>query len=78
VLTFFLFFPDPHLRPNHAAYWLVMQVGMILGLLASYPANRWLIRTGSKRESDRDRLASRRELNRDSASSPASHTSAAR
>lgn len=25
-----------------------MQVGMILGLLASYPANRWLIRHGIK------------------------------
>jgi hypothetical protein len=44
ALTFFVFFNDPHLRPDHAAYWFLMQVGMILGFLTSYPANNWLIR----------------------------------
>jgi hypothetical protein len=48
ALMFYVFFPDPHLTPDHAAYWLLMQVGMILGFLTSYPANRWLIRHGIK------------------------------
>ena len=48
ALMFFVFFHDPHLRPDHAAYWFLMQVGMILGFLTSYPANNWLIRHGIK------------------------------
>jgi hypothetical protein len=48
ALMFFVFFPSPHLTPNHAAYWFLMQVGMILGFLSSYPANSWLIRHGIK------------------------------
>ncbi|HKO27925.1 MAG TPA: DUF4396 domain-containing protein [Solirubrobacteraceae bacterium] len=44
ALMFFVFFTHPHLRPDHAAYWFLMQVGMVLGFLTSYPANRWLIR----------------------------------
>jgi hypothetical protein len=44
----FLVFNHPHLRPDHAAYWFLMQVGMILGFLTSYPANSWLIRHGIK------------------------------
>ena len=35
-------------QPDHAAYWLLMQAGMILGFLTSYPANSWLIRRGIK------------------------------
>ena len=41
-------FTDPHLTPDHAAYWLLMQVGMVIGFVTSYPANRWLIRRGLK------------------------------
>jgi Domain of unknown function (DUF4396) len=48
ALVFFVFFTNPHLKPDHAAYWFLMQVGMILGFLTSYPANRWLIRRGVK------------------------------
>ncbi len=48
ALTFFVFFPHPHLRPTQASYWLMMQIGMILGFLTSYPMNRWLIRSGWK------------------------------
>jgi hypothetical protein len=48
ALFFFVFFPDPHLKPDHAAYWFLMQIGMILGFLTSYPANSWLIRHGIK------------------------------
>jgi hypothetical protein len=48
VMTFVLF-PAPHqLMPNAAAYWLLMQVGMIIGYFTSWPANVWLIRAGVK------------------------------
>ena len=48
ALFFFVFFTDPHLAPDHAAYWFLMQIGMVLGFLTSYPANSWLIRHGIK------------------------------
>ena len=48
ALMFFVFFTDPHLGPDHAAYWFLMQVGMILGFLTSCPANNWLISHGIK------------------------------
>ena len=48
ALVQFVFFSGPHLQPDHAAYWLLMQVGMILGFLTSYPVNVWLIRRGIK------------------------------
>jgi hypothetical protein len=41
-------FTDPHLTPDHAAYWLLMQIGMILGFATAYPVNVWLIRRGIK------------------------------
>jgi hypothetical protein len=41
-------FTDPHLTPGHAAYWLLMQLGMIIGFVTSYPANIWLVRRGIK------------------------------
>jgi hypothetical protein len=48
VLTFFTFFPHPHLRPTEGGYWFMMQIGMIFGFFTSYPMNRWLIRAGWK------------------------------
>jgi hypothetical protein len=48
IMTFVLF-PAPHnLMPNAAAFWLLMQVGMIIGFVTSWPANVWLIRRGIK------------------------------
>ncbi len=41
-------FTEPHLTPDHAAYWLLMQFGMILGFATAYPVNVWLIRRGIK------------------------------
>ena len=41
-------FTDPHLTPEHAAYWLLMQIGMILGFATAYPVNSWLVRRGIK------------------------------
>jgi hypothetical protein len=41
-------FTDPHLAPDRAAYWFLMQIGMVLGFLTAYPVNVWLIRRGVK------------------------------
>ncbi len=41
-------FTQPHLAPDHAAYWFLMQFGMILGFLTAYPVNVWLVRRGIK------------------------------
>jgi hypothetical protein len=45
----FVLFPSPHqLMPNTAAFWLLMQVGMMIGFCTSWPANVWLVRRGVK------------------------------
>lgn len=41
-------FTSPHLLPTTATYWLMMQIGMVLGFLTTYPVNIWLIRRGIK------------------------------
>jgi hypothetical protein len=33
---------------DSAGHWLVMQIGMILGFLTSWPVNRWLLTRGVK------------------------------
>ncbi len=43
-----VFFTAPHLEADHVAYWFMMQIGMALGFLTSYPVNWWLIRRGIK------------------------------
>lgn len=48
ALTFFVLFTSPHLTPTSPVFWFMMQVGMIIGFLTSYPANAWLIRRGVK------------------------------
>lgn len=47
-LTWFVFFRDPHLQPDDVVFWFMMQVGMTIGFLTSYPANAFLIRKGIK------------------------------
>jgi hypothetical protein len=37
-----------HLTPFMPAYWLLMQVGMVIGYATSYPANWFLVRAGIK------------------------------
>ncbi len=48
ALMAFVFFPDPHLRPDSPVYWFLMQIGMIIGFATAWPANVWLIRRGIK------------------------------
>jgi hypothetical protein len=45
----FVLFPAPHqLMPNSAAFWFLMQIGMIIGFATSWPANVWLVNRGIK------------------------------
>lgn len=41
-------FPSPHLPADSAAFWFLMQVGMLIGFATTYPMNWWLIRHGIK------------------------------
>ena len=41
-------FPSPHLATDTAAFWFLMQVGMLIGFVTTYPVNWWLIRRGIK------------------------------
>src|SRR2546430_92018 len=44
-----VFFPAPNqLMPNSAAFWFLMQVGMIVGFFTSWPANAWFLNRGTK------------------------------
>jgi Domain of unknown function (DUF4396) len=48
VMAFVLFPAPHHLMPDSAAYWFLMQIGMIIGFFASWPANVWLLKRGIK------------------------------
>lgn len=48
AIIYFVFFRQPHLHPNEATYWFMMQIGMICGFITSYPMNRFLLRIGWK------------------------------
>jgi hypothetical protein len=49
ALMAFVFFPAPHhLMPSSAAYWFLMQIGMMIGFATSWPANVWLVNRGIK------------------------------
>lgn len=47
AVSYFVLF-HPRLMPNQPAFWFMMQIGMILGFITSYPANWLLIRLGIK------------------------------
>ncbi len=48
ALMYFKLFASPHIEPNRALYWLMMQIGMVCGLLTSLPMNRLLVTIGWK------------------------------
>ncbi len=48
ALTYYVIFPAPHLRPDQAPFWFMMQIGMVIGFFTSYPANFLLLRWGWK------------------------------
>jgi hypothetical protein len=49
AVMIFVLFPAPNeLMPSSAAFWLLMQAGMIIGFATSWPANVWLVKRGIK------------------------------
>jgi hypothetical protein len=38
----------PPLHPDNAVYWFMMQIGMVVGFITTFPANWLLIRRGVK------------------------------
>jgi hypothetical protein len=48
VMTFVLFPAPHHLTPGSPVFWLLMQVGMMVGFATSWPANVWLVNRGVK------------------------------
>jgi hypothetical protein len=48
VMAFVLYPAPHHLMASSAAYWLLMQVGMIIGFVTAWPANVWLVKRGVK------------------------------
>ncbi|HWG20500.1 MAG TPA: DUF4396 domain-containing protein [Terracidiphilus sp.] len=48
AITYYWLFPSPHLKPNMAAFWFMMQIAMIAGFLTALPSSAWLIRKGWK------------------------------
>jgi hypothetical protein len=47
IVAFLLFAPRPP-EPESAVFWFMMQLGMALGLVTTYPANWLLVRSGIK------------------------------
>ena len=39
---------QPGLPIDSSSHWFMMQIGMMIGFLTSWPVNRWLLRTGVK------------------------------
>jgi hypothetical protein len=46
AVVYFQFVPRPELMS--ATYWFMMQIGMVLGFIASFPLNWLLVRSGVK------------------------------
>jgi hypothetical protein len=46
AFIYFQFVPRSEL--TSPTYWFVMQIGMVLGFIASFPANWYLVRAGVK------------------------------
>ena len=56
ALVYFVLFTHPHLGAGHAAYWLMMQIAMAVGLMTAYPVPVWLVRGGVKHAMGRPTL----------------------
>ena len=48
AFTYYVLFPAPHLHPDQALFWFMMQIAMVIGFFTSYPANVLLLRWGWK------------------------------
>ena len=48
AIPYFVLFPQHPPEVETSAFWFMMQIGMMLGLLTSYPVNWWLVKSGIK------------------------------
>ena len=48
AVVYFLLMPAHLLDPTMAVFWFMMQIGMVLGFMTTYPANWLLVRSGVK------------------------------
>jgi hypothetical protein len=48
AVVVFLLIPEHMLNPSMAVFWFMMQIGMVLGFMTTYPANWLLVRSGVK------------------------------
>jgi hypothetical protein len=62
ALTYFVLFPNPHLQPNDAVFWFMMQVAMIVGYFTSYPANAFLLNAGWKEKMPQSKAEMKRNM----------------
>ena len=46
AVTQLVLFTQPHLTPDHASSWFLMEIGMTIGFATAYPVNVSLIRRG--------------------------------
>jgi len=46
ALSYYVLFSTPHLQANNAVFWFMMQIGMVIGFLASYPVSVLLLKKG--------------------------------
>jgi hypothetical protein len=58
AFVYFVVFAQPHLDASHAAYWLMMQIAMAVGLATTYPSQVRLARRGVMQTMRRPVLAS--------------------
>jgi hypothetical protein len=64
ALTYYVLFPKPHLQPNGAVFWFMMQVAMIVGYLTAYPANVFLLNAGWKEKMPQYKAEMKRRMRR--------------
>jgi len=48
AIVYFLLMPAHGLNPTMAVFWFMMQIGLVLGFITTYPANWLLVRWGVK------------------------------
>jgi Domain of unknown function (DUF4396) len=48
AVVYFLLMPAHRLDPTMAVFWFMMQIGLVLGFVTTYPANWLLVRSGVK------------------------------
>jgi hypothetical protein len=67
ALSYYVFFPFPHLHPTDAVFWFMMQIGMVIGYFTSWPANVFLLKSGWKEKMPQYKPEMKRKMAREMA-----------